>query len=635
MSLSYRADVDGLRAIAVVSVIAYHFSIVGFSGGYLGVDIFFVISGYLVTKIIWTEIQAEDFTLARFYERRLRRIMPALLVVLITSSVVAFLVLLPNDLMGYARSVIATLTFLANVYFWRDTNYFAHSAEEKPLLHMWSLGVEEQFYILLPVVLILLAAISRRWVALVLVALCALSLAANLALNSVGGRSPAFYMLPTRIWELGLGSVLAALPIAGTARSNLAEAAALLGIILVLLGLAFADKWPRAIPEALPVVIGTGLLIWAGRQINPRVNRLLSVAPALFVGRISYALYLWHWPVFVFATYYLVRDLTTVETVLAFSLTFVLATLSLWFVETPFRSKTTLFRVVGLWIGAGCVFLMGFSALVLLNDGFKGRLPENAAQINAAAGTNYRCPVSEITVLGGARACRLSLDMRDVQSAERVLFGNSHAQMYAPILRDLAGKTGQPTILVPMNGCLPFTNVNQSPGCMAQARRGLDAIFALPKLSELVIAFNWEVADKPHVDATGAPVADFPAALLSGLSALADRAEAAGIRLTLIGPIPTPGYDLASEYSRSLAFGHAFDKPLMTDEAAFLARHVAVMPALQTRLGARFIAPHLAICDGSACNWVIEGRSVFSDSNHIAKAELPRFRPAFEGALAP
>src|ERR1017187_3936008 len=159
---SYRPDIDGLRAVAVLSVIAYHLSTGVLPGGFLGVDIFFVISGYLITNVIWREAINRNFSIARFYERRVRRIMPAVLFVLIAVSAGSIALLLPIDLKGYAKSVFASLGFVANIYFWRDTNYFSQLAEEKPLLHLWSLGVEEQFYILFPLFVVLCTRWRRR-----------------------------------------------------------------------------------------------------------------------------------------------------------------------------------------------------------------------------------------------------------------------------------------------------------------------------------------------------------------------------------------------------------------------------------------------------------------------------------------
>jgi peptidoglycan/LPS O-acetylase OafA/YrhL len=204
----YRPDVDGLRAVAVLSVIFYHVDSALIPGGFLGVDIFFVISGYLITSIIRREQERGSFSLGGFYERRIRRIMPALLLVLFVTTIASTYLLLPLDLTGYSKSLLATLTFVANVYFFLDTNYFAAAAELKPLLHMWSLGVEEQFYLLFPLILMLLARYPRT-ILPIIVTFGVLSLMANMASLFLGKSNPAFFLIPFRAWELGFGAMLA------------------------------------------------------------------------------------------------------------------------------------------------------------------------------------------------------------------------------------------------------------------------------------------------------------------------------------------------------------------------------------------------------------------------------------------
>src|SRR3954447_22772118 len=231
-AMKYRPDVDGLRAIAVMSVIVYHLFHTALPGGFLGVDMFFVLSGFLITTIIWREAQVRDFSILRFYDRRVRRILPALLLVLFATTIAALVILLPADLVGYGQSLLATMTFVANIYFWRDTDYFARVADYKPLLHMWSLGVEEQFYIFFPLLLVLLARF-RQYVALyTIIPLAAASFALNIFANQVGGSSPAFFLLPTRAWELGLGAVIALLP-TRVLRPTSANIIAAIGLVLV------------------------------------------------------------------------------------------------------------------------------------------------------------------------------------------------------------------------------------------------------------------------------------------------------------------------------------------------------------------------------------------------------------------
>lgn len=615
---SYRPDLDGLRAVAVLSVIAYHLAPGALPGGYLGVDIFFVLSGYLITTIVWHEMLAGQFSLARFYDRRVRRIMPALLLVLMVTAGASALVLLPLDLMGMARSLLAALGFVANIYFWRDTDYFSRLADEKPLLHIWSLGVEEQFYLLFPLLLMLLVR-RRRWAAAMIAALVVVSLAGHFVALHAGGALPAFYLLPTRAWELGMGALLAVRPVALRSRSW-ATALGAAGAVLVASSLAGGRAlFPAQVPDALAVVPGTVLLIVAGLQPGNPVTGGLSLRLPVFIGLISYSLYLWHWPVIVLLKYVLVRDLAATE-IAAACVVMTLCAIASWrFVERPFRLRTVPARAAHYSIAAAALALAGVGIALLAAEGMPGRLDPTATRINAAVGSNYRCPVTDYLYFEESRACDLNLEARDPRTAEVVLFGNSHAQMYAPLVRELAAARGLQALLVPMNACTPTLGPNINPGCAALATRNLDAIAGLPRARVIVIASTW-----PRDTA----------AFSEGLNDSIARLQAAGKRVVLVGPIATPGWDVASSLSRSLAFGRSLDRPLFEPQAEFLAQRGAALGAYEARADIEFVRPDRVQCTAGRCEFLIDGQSLFADSNHLAASSLPRFRVAFEAALA-
>jgi peptidoglycan/LPS O-acetylase OafA/YrhL len=338
----YRPDIDGLRAVAVLSVIAFHLSPGILPGGYLGVDIFFVLSGYLITNVIWREALNKKFSILRFYERRIRRILPALVVLLIVVSGVAIVLLLPIDLTGSARSVFASLGFVANFYFWRDQDYFGRLAEEKPLLHVWSLGVEEQFYIIFPLLVLLCIRWRRSALLPVTAALVVLSFSANLWADRASVAGAAFYLLPTRAWEIGAGALLALSPPTRAPKPWMRHILALLAAGLLFASLGLTDNSHTGlIPAALWVVLGTMLTIYLGDQGGSWLTLWLSWTVLTWIGLVSYSLYLWHWPVLVFLRYYLVQaSLSTVQAVTAVVLTSVLATVSWRYVECPFRDRS-------------------------------------------------------------------------------------------------------------------------------------------------------------------------------------------------------------------------------------------------------------------------------------------------------
>ena len=632
--IRYRSDVDGLRAVAVLSVVFFHLFKPALPGGYLGVDMFFVVSGYLITAIIWLEIREGRFSIARFYDRRIRRIMPALLLLLLITTLASIPLLLPSDLIGYGKSLLATLVFSANIYFWRDTDYFSPAAEQKPLLHIWSLGVEEQFYILFPLILLLLARWWPQRAVYVVGALTVVSLGVNMAALYVGGGTPAFFLLPTRAWELGLGAVLALLPAHASPRGATAAVMASAGALLVAIGIVHPVDLSWIVPVAVPAVVGTSLLIFAGQHDRSPINRMLRLRPVVFVGLISYSLYLWHWPIIVLSQYYLVRALTLPEMAAALALMSACAIGSWRLVERPFRSKRISIERVRLIAALGAATLAAAAGGVLFAKGLPGRLSVEAAAINQAVDTNYRCAISDYLAFGRSRACVMNLPSRNPADADVVLLGNSHAQMYAPVWTSIIAGRGQTGLLVPVNGCLPTVQANISRDCMQIARDNLAEISKLARVRTVIIGLSWVHKQGELIDASGRPVDDIDnGALISALDDLIDRLQRMGKQVVLIGPIAEPGWNVASTLSRQLAFGHPPDRPAFLPAADFERRLGSAIQHFESRRDIGFARPDKVQCPDERCYFVLDGRSLFSDSNHVASAELPRFRAMFEAAL--
>lgn len=637
--VKYRRDIDGLRAISVLSVVAFHIQRSLLPGGFLGVDVFFVISGYLITGIIWREALARDFSIARFYERRIRRIAPALLTMLIVATAAAAAILLPRDLVGHGKAALATLTFVANIYFWRDTNYFARVAEEKPLLHMWSLGVEEQFYIFFPLLIMLLVWRTRRWAPWAVLAMTVASYLLNIAMVELGNTFPAFYLLPTRAWELGAGAFLALLPPAAAARyERFAPAGGWIGLALVVVGIVAKAQSVSAIPTTTAVIIGATLVLWAGGNGRQQggVAKVLGFGPMVFFGLISYSLYLWHWPIIVLAKYYLVRDLTLPEGLAAFALMVVLATLSWRFIERPFRSKAMTVPRLLAWSGGGTLVVAAMAASILATGGFPSRLNGEAAAINAAVDSNYRCPVTKTLRLGTSRGCPLVLPTGNPADADVLLIGNSHAQMYAPVVADILRHRNLTGALVMANTCLPSTKVNvRSGNCNAIVASYLSEVAKLPRPKLIIIAFNWSPDQGGFVDASNTPIAiTRNEVLISALDDTIDRLHAMGKQVMLIGPLAIPGEDIASITSRELAFGHPLTLPAFRPRDAFLRDFGPAIDHFAARRDIVFARVDETQCATGRCDYIHDGRSLFSDSNHLGQAALPRFEPALDAAFA-
>lgn len=629
--MAYRPDVDGLRAIAVLSVIIYHLAQNILPGGYLGVDIFFVISGYLITSIIWREISAGEFSVIRFYNRRIRRIMPALLTVVFATTAVSIILLLPIDLIGFARSLFATLGFVANVYFWRDTNYFSRIAQEKPLLHIWSLGVEEQFYLIFPLLLFFLARKSKKWTSTSIAGLCLVSFIVNMFALRLGASIPAFYLLPTRAWELGAGALLALLPPNVQFPQKKNTLWGVIGAGLVILGITTGWQLPHFTPDPLFVVVGTALLIYSGAHESNPVRRILSWKGLVFIGLISYSLYLWHWPIIVFSQYYLVRALTPPEKVAAFVAMLVLATLSWRYIERPFRAKTVPIRTVRCWVLAGVIVAAAAAGTIIARSGFPGRLNAAAAQINASVGTNYRCAVSDYMYFKQAAACSLGLPSRDPEDADVVLLGNSHAQMYAPAIRDIIHNMSLTGLLVPANSCLPTYGINISPECKAVADRNIDAVTKIKKARVVVLATTWyEFIKNPEKTGISHGIDE---RMLAGLNRTIQRLKSAGKKVVLIGPLATPDWDVASITSRDIAFGRPLTRPLYTSIQDFRKKYSKIITYFEKRNDIVFVRPDTVQCRSGRCDYIINGHSLFADDNHLAAPELALFRPILATAL--
>jgi peptidoglycan/LPS O-acetylase OafA/YrhL len=467
--MKYRPEIDGLRAIAVLAVVLYHADL-GVRGGYVGVDVFFVISGYLITSLIVRDLQLGTFSLVGFWERRVRRIMPAALTVILATLVAGWFLLLPSDYEDLGYSALSQLAFSANVYFWKTTNYFAGASEEKPLLHTWSLAVEEQFYLLLP--FILLAAfklpVARRkaalWVVLSLGFLVSFSL-------SVWGQSrmptATFYLLPGRAWELLLGSIVALLPrpSAGRLATITADALALLGLGMILVAcFVFNAETPFPGAAALLPCVGASLFIFGTSDPSRRgyASRIMSTAPIIFIGLISYSLYLWHWPLFAFTAYWSVGELALWTRLTLVLVSALLAYLSWRFVETPFRLRNCADRRVVLFSYAGIgVVACAFAALLAVgNMQFSGRMSDALMTIDAAKVESLpRNRLAEETDLSEAKNGQFPrFGAAEPAPVSLLVWGDSLARTILPAAAKWGARSGTGVLSVWHSGSPPVCN---------------------------------------------------------------------------------------------------------------------------------------------------------------------------------
>lgn len=427
--LKYRPEIDGLRAIAVISVILYHADVHGFSGGFVGVDIFFVISGYLITSIILRDINKEAFSFILFYERRARRLLPVLFFVVFSCIPLSWMFMLPEELKDFSQSLVGVAVFASNVFFWLKSGYFEASSELKPLLHTWSLGVEEQFYLVFPLLFIFLLHFRYKIMLSVIVILTVVSFISS-EFGSLHFINANFYFVFTRAWELLLGVIVALLLTKNIRRKS--DILSLFGACAIGVSIIFYDEnLPYPSKFTLLPVVGT-LLIITFTTKQAVLYKILGNKVAVGLGLISYSAYLWHQPIFTFFKLYS-NVISVIEISLMIAFTLILSMLTWKFVEVPFRQPNKINSNIIFFGSVLCtIILIVIGLLGHINSGFKDRFPRGIQ-------TKY-VPESEKQ----ASICNYDKDycIRGNLLSDKKLFvfGDSHADRLFETIVDNYGK---------------------------------------------------------------------------------------------------------------------------------------------------------------------------------------------------
>ena len=633
----------------MLAVVLYHFGLPALTGGFVGVDIFFVISGFLIGGILWAELaQTGTLSLTRFYLRRIRRLAPAFFAMAAVTTLFAALILLPFEFRDFGKSLIAATVWLSNVLFYKGAGYFDTSETTKVLLHTWSLSVEEQFYIFLPLALLVLRP-NRNLMIAALVALSAVSLVASVGLTP---RAPTatFYLFPFRAWELLTGVLLAIWGYQSKTRWALHPALSWIGIAL-LVGSVLLIKPGPGFPgwQVLFAVGGAALILLNGADRN-LVNRALASPVPVFIGLISYSLYLWHWPVLTLSTYWRDGYSGPVETGLWLALAFVLAFLSWALVERPAR-RITLVPNVRLLGGTAlaAVVMLACGAWAYKTDGAPGRFGA-AARPHIDASADFlqdwsRCATASDGPLAGVETCAIGPD----GPPKVLVWGDSHLRAFMDGMALAANEAATPGMIIWHAGCPPLFGLTkvesaatsaEDQDCTEDTAALQAALPGMTSVRRVLLIGRWTyyaegagtgLDQSNHITLTAAPGSGLSGATQADLYAAAWDATVAELarsvdQIAVLRQVPEiPQYD-SRLLARRLALGQMTAEqvaPLFvvqqTDLAARVAQAVAPLTWLAAAGRITLIDPRPLLC-AEMCSVMQGGRSYYFDNNHLNNA---------------
>ncbi|MCB9227994.1 MAG: acyltransferase [Deltaproteobacteria bacterium] len=607
--MKYRADIDGIRAIAVLAVVIYHAFPDILPGGFIGVDVFFVISGYLISGIIISEIKEDRFSILNFYDRRIRRIFPALFALVSAVMLMGWLTLIPViEFRELSQSVSSVALFLSNMYFWYKTDYFSQAAELKPLLHTWSLAVEEQFYIIWPLFLaFLFRKTGKKGITAGILSFLLLSLAISLILTKADP-SAAFYMAPSRFWELAAGGILAIginkLPFPEKVRGA-SQILAFSGIILSFLFIDDQAIFPGFV--AIIPVTCTMLLIRAGTDGQHFIRRLLSSKPFVMTGKISYSLYLWHWPLLAFARiYHPDHEVMAKPAILLF--TFFISVLSWKYIETPFRKskKTNSSGYKSLAFGGALIAVWTLFGLTgHRNWGYPSRLSGDLAEQSdyIKNSPHFVCNGLYKSQIGSG-------------PASIALWGDSHAADLCPVMKQLTDLTGTGSMNYIQTSCLPLITQDGSSyrkGCNTSG--SMSAILSNPQITTVILAGEWPAQEQQQTET-----------ILSAIRHTITTLTASGKHVIFIGDVPVYQTDITVCHLRSemlrrfglqirCASGNLDKDQQITKQS----RIRSLVQSLKTETKERidYVDRIPYFCPENQCLSYHEGKPLYRDSNHL------------------
>jgi peptidoglycan/LPS O-acetylase OafA/YrhL len=643
----YRPDIDGLRALAVIAVILYHAEIPGFGGGYVGVDVFFVISGYLITRLLaGSGAKPLRMLWSEFYLRRARRILPALLLTSLVATALAVIMLLPYDLTRFGKYLTASSLFLSNVPEWREGGGYLNSrAAYVAITHFWSIAVEEQFYLVYPATLFLIGTFvpGRRTAALLVLAGISLALC---VWGSYHQPLTNFYLAPTRAWELLVGAVIAGNEAPWLRRRQVNDAlalAALLGLAAVIHWYGNMTRFP-GLTTVLPCA-AAALLIVTGQRQSSVVSRCLALPPLVFTGLISYSLYLWHLPALIFFSYYSIRPPGPMTLIGLLAAVYLLAVLSWKLVETPIRVRSQLrSNRAFLWAAGATNAIILAAGIVLWNsNGFPQRFPADYRVPDqawmASRGSFAKCVNRAVDTIAQGGLC--SDGPQDNAAPRALVWGDSHAMALLPAYRRMAAAHGVRVYFALKAGCRPLLDMTNRSydadwqvGCLAFNAAVARAIRTI-RPQVVILNAHWIDAD-----ADLGPVPSIAANALQsnfgrGLQHTLGEIIAAGASACVVLDVPAYKYDLP--YALNMASFRGIGVDFLTlSRAAALAEYRAPehdFHLLEQRGMLKTVDPKDLMCSPDSCVYQVNGELLYSDWDHLSARGALFVSSAIEGCL--
>lgn len=663
--MQYRREIDGLRALAVMPVLLFHGGFQNFSGGYVGVDIFFVISGYLITSIIINELHAGTFSILKFYERRARRILPALFLVMLVSLPFAWLWMSPTGLHDFSKSVVAVSLFLSNILFWKEAGYFATANELKPLLHTWSLAVEEQYYVLFPLFLMLAWRFSQRWIISLLFVAALVSLAASeWALTRY--TSASFYLLPTRGWELLIGALAAFYLFSNTNTEKkpshlhlvISQGASFVGLLLITYSVFAYDKLTPfpGVNALLPTIGAVLIVLFANTQTF--VGKLLGSKWLVGIGLISYSTYLWHQPLFSFVRYGSIQEPSKMVYLLLILLSLLLAYLTWKYVETPFRNKNIVKRKQIFWFGLiGSLFFIVIGLVGVVNKGFEKRfnMPtslSNSFGLTQRANECFDKPnlyqnedwLCDLGIKASIKAKSVKPTRTGNTSDTKpafVVFGDSHSKSLFDAFNEAALQANVHAVYSGTSYCIPFLGIyilrsdQAQVGCHLVNQRVLDYVKA-NQIKKVFLIGRWSVYTDGGYDGTEATwigvtkdgkreKAMSRKAFEAGLKQTVAAYANVGTQLYIVEQVPQQAMGVKDLYYKI----YSSDQDKITESIRKLSvskqQHLKLQSFARTLFKAQAAQLNLInfddiFCDSEKCLIGTDKHSYYFDNNHLTTA---------------